>query len=133
MKRLVIGTAVAGGAAFVFRRLVVFMVVGPVVAAAAVAGVVVLAALTSWWVLFALFALPPLMMMVCGPVMMTAMRVPAGSGFPAAGSCSPWRRSDLVRATWSGGEGSPPTLPAHPRRCGRSGRAFRCSPAVLCA
>ena len=53
-----------------------FMVTGPIVGTAAVAGVVVLAALTSWWVLFALFALPPLMMMVCGPAMMSAMRAP---------------------------------------------------------
>jgi len=71
-----------------------------IVAAAAVAGVVVLAALTSWWVLFALFALPPLLMMVCGPVMMTAMSGPRGSGFAAAGWCAPWRRSDVGRATW---------------------------------
>jgi hypothetical protein len=77
------------------------MVVGPIVAAAAVAGVVVLAALTSWWVLFALFALPPLMMMVCGPVMMSAMHSPADAGFPAAGWCPPWRRSDVDRATWA--------------------------------
>ena len=74
-----------------------FMVGGPIVAAAAAAGVVVLAALTSWWVLFALFALPPLMMMVCGPVMMTAMRGPTGRGFLAAGWCPPWRRSDIDR------------------------------------
>jgi hypothetical protein len=73
---------------------------GPLVAAAAVAGVVVLAALSSWWVLFALFALPPLMMMICGPVMITAMRGPAGGGFPAAG-CPPWRRTDVDRATWA--------------------------------
>ena len=76
-----------------------FMVGGPVAAAAAVAGVVVLAALTSWWVLFALFALPPLLMMVGGPVMMTAMRGPRGSGLWRW--CAPWRRSDLDRATWA--------------------------------
>ena len=77
------------------------MVGGPLVAATAVASVVVIAALTSWWVLFALFALPPLMMMVCGPVMMTAMRSPASSGLPAAGWCPPWRRTDVDRATWA--------------------------------
>jgi hypothetical protein len=78
-----------------------FMVVGPIVAAAVVVGVVVLAALTSWWVLFALFALPPLMMMVCGPVMMTAMRGSTGSGFSAAGWCPPWRGSEVDRTTWA--------------------------------
>lgn len=83
------------------RIVSVLVVAGPIVAAAAVAGVVVLAALTSTWVLFALFALPPLMMLVWGAVMMTAMRGPAGSGF-SAGWCPPWRRSDLDRATWSG-------------------------------
>ena len=77
------------------------LIVGPILAAAAVAGVVVLAALTSWWVLFALFALPPLMMMVCGPVMLTAMCGPGGSGFPAAGWCPRWRRSEVDRATWA--------------------------------
>ena len=77
------------------------MVGGPLVAAAAVVGVVVPAALTSWWVLFALFALPPLLMTVCGSVMMTAMRRPMGSGFGTAGSCPPWRRSDVDRATWA--------------------------------
>lgn len=76
-----------------------FMVAGPILAAAAVAGVVVLAALTSWWVLFALFALPPLLMMVGGPMMMTGMRGPRGSGL--WGWCAPWRRSDLDRATWA--------------------------------
>jgi hypothetical protein len=52
-------------------------------------------------VLFALFALPPLMMMVCGPVMMTAMRSAANSGLPAAGQCPRWRRTDVDRATWA--------------------------------
>ena len=74
------------------------LVTGPLVAATAVAGVVVLAALTSWWVLFALFALPPLMMMVCGPVMMTAMRGLSSNGSPW-GWCARWRRSDLGCAT----------------------------------
>ena len=74
------------------------MLVGPIIAAAAVAGVVVLAALTNWWVLFALFALPPLMMMVCGPVMMSAMRGSMGHGFSAAGWCAPRRRSEVDRA-----------------------------------
>lgn len=55
-----------------------FMVGGLLVAAAAVAGVVVLAALTSWWVLFALFALCPLLMMVGGLAMMMATRGPMG-------------------------------------------------------
>lgn len=50
------------------RILSLFMFGGPLVASAVVAGVVVLAALINWWVLFALFALPPLMMMVFGPV-----------------------------------------------------------------
>lgn len=77
------------------------MIGGPIIAAAAVAGVVVIASLTSWWVLFALFALPPLLMMVCGPLMMTAMRGRARRGFPAAGSCPPWRRSDFDRAMWA--------------------------------
>jgi hypothetical protein len=65
------------------------MVGAPIVAAAAVAGVVVLAALTSWWVLFALFALPPLLMMVCGPTMMAAMRGPRCNGSTAAGWYAP--------------------------------------------
>ena len=82
------------------RILSLIMVVGPILAAAAVVGTVVLAALTSWWVLFALFALPPLMMLACGPVMMAAMRGPRSSGFSAAGWCPPWRRSDLDSATW---------------------------------
>lgn len=75
------------------------MIGAPIVAAAAVAGIVVLAALTSWWVLFALFALPPLLMMVCGPVMMTAMRSSMGHGFSAAGWCAPGRSSEVDRAT----------------------------------
>jgi hypothetical protein len=74
-------------------------IVGGFAAAAAVTGVIVLAALTSWWVLFGLFALPPLMMMVCGPAMMTAMRGPMGSGFCAPRWCAPWLRSDVGRAT----------------------------------
>jgi hypothetical protein len=77
------------------------MVGGPMTAAAAVAGVVVLAALTSWWVLFALFALPPLMMMVWGPVMMTTMRGRADEGFAAGGWCPPWHRSEVDPATWA--------------------------------
>ena len=64
------------------------MIGGPLVAATAVAGVVVLAALTTWWALFALFALPPLLMMVCGPMMMTAMRS-AARPLLAAGQCPP--------------------------------------------
>lgn len=76
-----------------------FMAAGPILAATAVAGVVVLAALTSWWVLFALFALPPLLMMVGGPVMMTAMRGPRRSG-SLWEWCAPWRRSGLDSATW---------------------------------
>jgi hypothetical protein len=75
------------------------MIGGPIVAAAGVAGAVVLAALTSWWVLFALFALPPLMMVVWGPVMMTAMRGPIGSGYWAPRWCAPWLRSDAGRTT----------------------------------
>jgi hypothetical protein len=39
-------------------------------AAVAVAGVVVLSALTSWWLLFALFGVPPLLMMVCGAALL---------------------------------------------------------------
>jgi hypothetical protein len=78
-----------------------FMVGGPIVAAAGVAGVVVLAALTSWWVLFALFALPPLMMVACAPVMMTAMRGSLGSAFWDARWCALWLRSDLDRTTWA--------------------------------
>jgi hypothetical protein len=75
------------------------MIGGPIVAAAGVTGVVVLAALASWWVLFALFALPPLMMMVCGPVMMSAMRGPIGSSYWASRWCAPWLRSDVGRST----------------------------------
>ena len=69
--------------------------VGAFVAAAAVASVVVLAALTSWWVLFALFAVCPLLMMVGGLAMMTAMRGPMGDGFGAAGWCASWLRRDV--------------------------------------
>lgn len=56
------------------------MVGCPITAAVGVAGVVVLAALTSWWVLFALFALPPLMMIVWGPVTIPAARHTAAGG-----------------------------------------------------
>lgn len=62
-------------------RITLFMVGGPIVGAAAVPGVVVLAALTSWWVLF---ALPPLMMTLCGLIMMTAMRGPSRCSGSAA-------------------------------------------------
>lgn len=58
---------------------------------------VVLAALTNWWVLFAPFGLPPLLMMVFGPVMMTATRGPMGSGFAAGAWCGPWRGSEVDR------------------------------------
>ena len=75
--------------------------VGALIVTAAAAGVVVLAALTSWWALFALLALCPLLMMVCGLAMMTAMRGPRGSGLCAAGPCTPWRSADLGRATWA--------------------------------
>lgn len=74
------------------------MVGAPITAAAAVTGVVLLATLTSWWVLFALSALPPLMMMVWGPVMMTAMRGRMASGF--LGWCPPWHRSDVEPPAW---------------------------------
>jgi hypothetical protein len=80
-------------------RISSLLIVGGFAAAAAVTGVVVLAALTSWWVLFALFALPPLMMMVCGPVMMTAMRGSIGTGFCAPRWCAPWLGSDPGRTT----------------------------------
>lgn len=75
-----------------------FMIAGPIVGTAAVAGVVVLAALISWWVLFALFALPPLLMMFYGPMMMTAMGDPTGSGPSTAGWCPRWQRP----APWAG-------------------------------
>lgn len=77
------------------------MVGGPIIATAEVAGVVVLAALTTWWVLFALFALPPLMMMICGPLMMTAMRGSMGPGFSAAGWCASRPGSEVDLATWA--------------------------------
>lgn len=51
------------------------------------AGVVVLAALTSWWALFALLALFPLLMVVCGLAMTSAMR--GHTGRCAAGRCAP--------------------------------------------
>ena len=80
-------------------RISSLLMVGGFAFTAGVTGVVVLAALTSWWVLFALFALPPLMMIVCGPVMMTAMRGPTGNPFWVPRWCAPWLRSDVGRTT----------------------------------
>jgi hypothetical protein len=67
------------------------------IAAAAVAGVVVLSALTSWWVLFALFGVPPLLMMAFGAAMMTT----GGSfaRFCAEMPCASWLRGDAAPAT----------------------------------
>lgn len=77
-----------------FRRVIG---VGFATATAAVAGVVVLSAFTSWWVLFALFGLPPLLMMVCGTTMMATGCSPVG--FCADMPCASWPRSDVARAT----------------------------------
>lgn len=63
----------------------------------AVAVVVVLSALTSWWVLFALFGVPPLLMMVGGAAMMAKGGSPAG--FCADMPCASWLRGDVARAT----------------------------------
>jgi hypothetical protein len=66
------------------------------VAAAAVAGVVVLSAFTSWWVLFALFGVPPLMMMVCGAAMLTMGD--SFARFCADTPCASWLRDDVAHA-----------------------------------
>jgi hypothetical protein len=67
---------------------------GARVVTAAAAGIVILAALTTWWALFALLALCPLMMLVCGGAMMSAMDGRMGLGFCAGGPCSSWRQLD---------------------------------------
>jgi hypothetical protein len=63
--------------------------------AAAVAGVIILSALTSWWVLFALFGVPPALMMVSGAVMLRT----GGSfaRFCAEMPCASWLRGDGAR------------------------------------
>lgn len=66
-------------------------------ATATVAGVVVLAALTSWWVLFALFGVPPLVMLVCGAAMMATGGSLARSC--ADMPCASWPRGDVAWAT----------------------------------
>lgn len=68
-----------------------------VLCAAAVAGIVVLSAMTSWWVLFALFAVPPLLMLVCGATMMTT-----GGSFARVCTgmpCPRWLKDDIARTT----------------------------------
>jgi hypothetical protein len=70
-----------------------------VTAVAAVTGVVVLSAFASWWALFALFSVPPLLMMVGGVAMMTARGRPIAAGCVRAGPCGPWSRSDRDHAT----------------------------------
>jgi hypothetical protein len=67
---------------------------GALVLGAAAAGIVVLSALTSWWVLFALLALCPLLMLVCGVTLMSAMSGRMGSGLCAVGPCGSWRSLD---------------------------------------
>ena len=66
-----------------------------VLCTAAVAGIVVLAALTSWWLLFALFAVPPLLMLVFGATMMTT-RGPLARLCTDA-PCAPWLKDDIAR------------------------------------
>jgi hypothetical protein len=66
-----------------------------VTAAAAVTGVVVLSAFTSWWVLFALFGVPPLLMMVGAAGMMTTDR--SLGRLCAAMPCAAWFDSGLAR------------------------------------
>ena len=72
-----------------FKFKLLFAAGVPVVTAAA-AGIVVVAALTTWWALFALLALCPLMMLVCGAAMMSAMGGRMGRGFCAGGPCGSW-------------------------------------------
>lgn len=68
-----------------------------VLCAAAVAGILVLAAFTSLWLLFALFAVPPLLMIVCGATMMTT----GGSftRFCTDMPCASWFQGDNARPT----------------------------------
>ena len=66
------------------------------VAALAVVGIVVLSVFTSWWVLFALFGVPPLLMMVGGVAMAT--RGGSFARFCADMSCASWLREDVAHA-----------------------------------